>query len=772
MNVAITPNGALLTPELPSQALVATVRDRLGKVLDAPVTWSSSAPDVIDVDGAGRVTALVPVGSAVITATAGTASGEVMVLAAVPAPGAVVVSDANVAGPLVAVDPAASFGVGFRYDVTLTGVQAPAVGELVMANGEQQVGGRVVAANGDTVTVEVVPLDELFAALEMSAKLDLRRAQFRIPSAVDEAFVVEQRADGSFSLTSRVGQGSAPLQQQSPLEFGVGRFKCEASFGAIQITLVAPQVTFNPALALDLRWDENVQKLVVSGTPTLEVEVTPELAATLSGELTCKLAVYEIYLPFPGPIGAVLGAMLPFGPGFTIQGELPIGGIGAKYSANASAEMRFGFECAPDCSTVAELDATVTGKIEPIWPTALSGVKVEAELSVFMFTDLKAGLRVDPEWQAEIATSQTGLVFSANVASEETQVADTGYKSEYDLKVSASAGSGVTFDRFLDLVSVDVATFGVSFDWPVAESPKATQLKADRDSFSVGDQLVFHLELDPNTLELPILGYNVAAVRIYRKNGSSLVQVAEAPGSADQSVFELAWVADVAGSVRGNFVAFVSTNLKNEPRLELGDVVPEPPGTASVSCERTETHEEEWREGDWTRTTAWEERRSLSFTLELVSTMEGAKRYTSTGGSISFSRTYDYSEVHPGQALGACTFNETIEDHSSATGSGSSPGAAGFYLDPSGFFSIDAYADDPLAVTTTGVWSAHYAFTSENDGCRSNVNDPYVDEDEEWVEIEVEGNAAPGEEHHFTATASDVSWDGTTTTTTTCTFNL
>ncbi len=56
--------------------LSALVRNQQGNPMTAPVTWQSAAPGVATVDAGGTVTGVAP-GSAVITATAGSASGSV-----------------------------------------------------------------------------------------------------------------------------------------------------------------------------------------------------------------------------------------------------------------------------------------------------------------------------------------------------------------------------------------------------------------------------------------------------------------------------------------------------------------------------------------------------------------------------------------------------------------------------------------------------------------------------------------------------------------------
>ena len=75
--VEVTPDSITVTVG-ETGTLHAKALDRFGHEVQRPVSWSSSKPDVVSVDGGGRVTALAP-GIAKVTATVGDVAGDARV---------------------------------------------------------------------------------------------------------------------------------------------------------------------------------------------------------------------------------------------------------------------------------------------------------------------------------------------------------------------------------------------------------------------------------------------------------------------------------------------------------------------------------------------------------------------------------------------------------------------------------------------------------------------------------------------------------------------
>lgn len=587
--IEITPSGALLTPGTPSQRLTARVLDASGAVIEAPVTWESSAPATIRVEGDGTVTADEPLGSAVVTAQAGDARVEVLVVAASPVPGAVVVGDGQVVGQPEPRDETAPVEVGYRYDVTLSGVEAPAVGTVLLGNGEKAVGGRVVEVGGSVVTLEMVPLDGVFAAIDIGASLDLSRAPYVTSDAVESAFHIEPQADGSVTMT--MGPTAFPTSApEARAEFEVGPFECE---------------------------------------------------------------------------------------------------------------------------------------------------------------------------------------------SEQAQADDRDFAGSYGASFEASIGAGADFESFLEFVSVSVAELELRYEAELASSPRGTA-KTDRDAFAVGDDVRFTVTLEPDTVDFFGVGYNVRAVRIYRRTDGSLVLANEVAATAGQSEFEVPWVATVDGTIGDDFIAFVETELRSEPRIEVGDVTSSDLQGGSLTFQELSRTHWEWSEGEARQEYTDERTMSGSLTLRLVAGVAGARggwkgggtyrEFEIVGGKFGFEETYDYFEFSPDQGWGTCTYDETIEDHSTTTGSAPASGDAALYLVNDGTYEVYV-SEAQVSVVTEGVWTARYDFLGEDTSCRTEVTDEYNDTDDAWVDFEGEGTTDSEEQTTFSGSTTETYGDTTVTTTWTLTLN-
>jgi sugar lactone lactonase YvrE len=131
--VKITPAAALLTTTGETRLLSAQALDASGSALPGNVTWTSSKPEIVAVDGEGRITAGAAVGSAQIVARAdGIDSAPAMVAVARPAAGAILVRDSQVASPPEPVDPEAPFEVGTQSRTTLRDIATPAPGTILI----------------------------------------------------------------------------------------------------------------------------------------------------------------------------------------------------------------------------------------------------------------------------------------------------------------------------------------------------------------------------------------------------------------------------------------------------------------------------------------------------------------------------------------------------------------------------------------------------------------------------------------------------------------
>ena len=762
--IVIDPGGVLLTEEDSSHLLSATVFDETGAVMEAVVTWSSSAEAEVSVSPDGLVEAKTPVGSAVITAKVGAAEGSVLVVAAQLVEGAVVVTDENIVGEPQPVDPAAEYGVGFRYSVTIADVPEPAIGAILLTNGSKQVVGRVIAVASGAVTLEVVPIDEVFSQLDIAASIDVSEAPFTTPQAVDDSFHIDQLPNGSIRLRQRPDvtlTSSTDLTPQA--EFGAGAFQCKTELNAVQVSLAQATAILAPNLTYDIVWNDDQHKIVLGGSPKVTLDVSPILTTAIDGKMTCKLELREIHIPVPGPLGALIAAVVPIGAGFELSGKVPIQQVGAKLTGDMGATLQLGFDCDPDRVPVQSATSAVDGSATPILPASFTGVKVEASAYAFLFADLQVGARVSSLLRLEAIESAAGLKLEAKLASEETQAADDAYASEYEALFEASISAGSGFERFLDLVKVTVAKLELKVTESLAKSPRGT-VAADIPSFSTGDTVNFTVTFDPTTLTFPVIGPNVAFVRVYRKTGDSLILANQVNASAGQTELVVPWVATVDGTVAGAFVAFVETRLLSSPRLELGPVTATEARTATFTYTETwEQHRDEFVPGSQTIESDEVGTYTATYQLDLISESSTHKLFEIVSGTATYLVEEDFMQETLNSGFGDSTYDELIEDHWTTQGTTSATGELTLGLSSGS----DEYqirdTSQVLDLALSGVWSVVYTFLGPESDCRSNSTEPWEDVNDTEMDVNVVGVLDPSSPDVFEGTEQKDGSEGTST---------
>lgn len=639
--VRIAPNGVLLTPDQPTRSLTAVVLDQNGVEMSVPVTWSSTDPSVIAVDADGittadaTVTANASVGAAQVTASVvgGAVSGSITVVAAVPVPGAVVVGDEQVLSDPEPLDPEAGFDLGVLYAVELAGAP-PAVGSILMATGEAPVAGRVHAVDGAVVTIEVVALDELFSELEIDQSIELGNAEL-LPAGKSDAFALTRARDGTLIARSREGAvltSDGGLQPQ--VKFGAGPFQCESDLNFASLSITNVSVNFTPNLALDVVVTDTRTRLVLTGNPTATAVFEPVIKVGLQESVECMLTFATLKIPLPGPLGLVLGAAVPVGVGFELEGNVPLADVGVHVEGQFGATFQGGFDCNPNCTAVTSFTPSVTGKLEPIVP-GLQGLKIEPSLYGYAIAKLEAGVHLTPALRIETVKIRAGLKLDAKLAGEETQRADPGYASEYTLDLVGVISGGKDIQSLANLLKINITSISLTQSINLARSPRALSITADRDQFGSGDTVTFTVGLDPGTVSFPVVGYNVVSVRVYDVSSGSLVLANEVTATPGQESFEIAWVASRDGTVGNDFVAYLASGLLPSVRLELGEASASG-GTANVTFSEVAVGQR----SDPTTSVDHEVVRSGSIALQVISQTSDLITFAFSGGSIDYDEEY------------------------------------------------------------------------------------------------------------------------------------
>ncbi len=609
-SIKITPGSVMLTQVGEQRALQAQAYNAAGEEVDATFSWSSSHPDQVAIDANGMLTAQT-LGSAEIKATAnGVTSEPALVLLTLPVANARLVADEQIVGDFTPVDSAAPYGLGFQYTVTLRGVDAPQVGEVLLGTGEAPLGGRVVAVKqvgqDVTVTLEIIPLSEMFDKLALDEIIDLNTAPISIPQEVAEYYNVEIRPDGSLQFTLKPdapaidqtqSKASPGAQVAAKVTRRIGPFDCEFETGPFfSLNALSPTITIERDLSLPLVYDPNTEelrKISLKGRVKTEFKVTNTLTAQFESKGTCKREMYRISIPLNGPLALFFGGQIPVGFGFEIGGKATFAGTGFTLSAVSEFTAEVGMSC--PASSPCEMIQTgeVTGQTTADW-TLPNGFNPDAQLRFepalygFAFATLSLGPSSQVGRIARFLIDRltidafeltAGVTLGANLAPVVGQILDPAYASDYKLTQDIKAGPSQTIDRILGMIGVNLVKAEYTSSLILTTSPMALAagVTADVSTFSPGDMVNFKVRLDPTTVNFGI--YNVDEVRIYRKVNTggviNEVLVATVLASDGQTEFDLSWVATEAGAIGGDFFAFVTTRLlpiESFGALELGQV--------------------------------------------------------------------------------------------------------------------------------------------------------------------------------------------------------
>ncbi|MBW2191852.1 MAG: hypothetical protein JRG93_20145, partial [Deltaproteobacteria bacterium] len=497
VRVEITPGSVMLGALGESYPLTAQAFNAAGLEVDAEFAWTSSHPENISVDTDGLLTAMGMVGSATITAEAdGIRSIPATVLVVVPAPNSQFVDDSQVVGDFALVDPEAEFVPGVLYTVTLTGIDPPPIGTILLGREEAPVGGKVVDAqvtNGDVVvTLELLTLDELFAELKIDQSYDLSNVEAQISEDAVDFYAMERQPDGSYVFTVLP---DAPVDEKA--KFPLGPFECETTLPITPLTFDALPLTFGLTIDLDfiLNYDSSqggLQKIAVKGSAKAQFKVSPTMTAAFEAKIECKMELLTLTVPIGGPLALIFGGQIPVGAGFAVGGKLTIAQVGAEVSTEASATAEIGVQCpgGSNCTMLNTLTSDTKADYKWLLPNSanvLSNLRLEPSLSGFLFIKMAIGNRFFSALRLDAFIIKGGLTQAANLSTVAAQILDAGYASDYKLTLDLSVGLASDAERIFRLMNVNVTKLELKTSLLLFSSPKATAVTADVASFEMGD---------------------------------------------------------------------------------------------------------------------------------------------------------------------------------------------------------------------------------------------------------------------------------------------
>lgn len=603
-SVEITTQAVLLTETGQTKALSARVLDSTGREITATVSWESTQPGQISVNSAGQVTALGDGGSGQITARVGELRSAPLLVfhSQVPA-GTLLLTDAQIVGEPEETSPGAAPSASNTYRVRLSGVAAPAVGQLVLNTEAEIVVGRVQTVSTDasgvhTVTLGLVPLREVLPTLRINETIDLSQAPVTIPADVLANYNVA-REGTRYTFTPKVtvaaaraaaamyrsgaksrdsvaaASGTSALPPFKECEFTV-----EGAGGADSLPIQLDKVPgftveFKPALDMVHTPEGGLERLVLSTEPSVTTDLSLEFTAGFDGKLTCDIDLLVVRIPTPGPVAAFLSGLVTMGAGMELSGkvELPGAKLGSLTQRATTLDVGLACPAGGSCSLVHEVGATTVTSKATVEGPDLNDIRLEPSLFGYGKATASIGNPFFTSLRFDAFYAKLGVAFQTSLASIEAQISDPDHKSHYGLSALFKAGLATEFEGLAAWLGLNgVAENLVEGDVPLAESPTGT-LTLAHDNFSAGERVEATVKFTDGTTFLGV--YNVDEVILMRKVGSGAAQeVARGTLGEGRTQMSLSFVPASDGTA-GELTVFVITRGLPGASLEIAHGVAE-----------------------------------------------------------------------------------------------------------------------------------------------------------------------------------------------------
>ncbi|HEY5937876.1 MAG TPA: Ig-like domain-containing protein [Kofleriaceae bacterium] len=503
--IEVSPSAVLLTEVGDGMTLAAQAFDPEGRPMAGALTWRSSNPDVVSIDGKGTVTALAAVGSAQITAELGDAvSAPMLVVVAEPVPGAILVTDSEVVDGPDAEDPAALIDLGLRVRLTVAPGIEVSPGAIMLARESKLVAGRVVSAEpadaGTAVVLETVAVPDLFRQLSVDDTYHLDTSAVADASADALAAADEE---GTFRI------GPLVCKKPSP------SFSALTGEGSIRLE---PDLTLVRHLSQGSDGQVASASAIVSGSLVATGTLSLKFRPAIEGKISCTYKIKKIPLPIGGPISVVAGFQVPIG----IKGEITLGvqssAVDAKLEIKSTSHTTMGFTYAPETGVVPIALMTEDVDIKPTFNLTELGLAPYAAVSVAVgpTAGLDVGISLPLLGEATLSLIEAWLQLKAEAKLTHplVQLGEPAMASNYEAKVALAVGPGSDAKKALSFLSGAVTLKpALSIEKKLARSPIGT-LMPDRTTAEPGETVRLSVNLDATTTKF--FGVpNVGEIRIY-----------------------------------------------------------------------------------------------------------------------------------------------------------------------------------------------------------------------------------------------------------------
>ena len=345
-------------------------------------------------------------------------------------------------------DPNALPSNGDQYEVTLSGIDAPAVGTILLATGSAAIGGRVTAAapgtGGVRVEYELVPLPQMLTRYSFDLDIPLDPGDAGLEPVTSTA--------NQFASVNGAPEGPPePLADEVKAEkekkFTRGPLECKASVAA-KFKSTDFDITATTGLSLVLEGQKEVEntstpehtKVAVTGPLALQVSGGLRAEAGFEGSASCELKKH-IPIPLGGVLAVVLAITVPIGLAASAEGKVKAVDVAIGPTGHLGTNVTVGFQC----------DSSACWAITEQTPDADNGVTLESKVNLLpdMRVEAGIGLNVITGLGFKVGTDEYSLidakigpVQSLNLAFDDSQARDTSYASAYDLKIAGSVTPG------------------------------------------------------------------------------------------------------------------------------------------------------------------------------------------------------------------------------------------------------------------------------------------------------------------------------------------
>ena len=589
VRVDVAPGSLLLTAPGQTHTLTAKAFDAQGTEVATAFTWTSSRPAEVTVDAAGRVSAAA-LGSAQVTASAGgVSSAAATVLVAEPAPGALLVADAQVVsvGP-VTFTPADGPGPGLQYEVRLRGISpAPAAGTIVLASESAQVAGKVVSTRDESgtlvATLELRPMYEVLRRYHIDWNLEVA------PYAPEE---LQLRTAPPGVPEVQDGRSGA-LSRRSPADRLLRPFTAVDCDGSVEGSLFKKSVTLTPNSSLDWQVQEfrddpdrppSYVKHALVGALSLTGSIELGLNAEITVSGTCRAQLPPIRIAAFGAASVLVMPAIRVGVGVDLSGALHVAKGAVGISGTVGLQASIGWECGgpagAGCRGIHDLSEIKDVKPKFEVPS-IHQMKVKLDAQLYAFVGLDLAVLGGLGGYFGVAEAKLGPKQSGTFGFEDDQAHEPD-RSSYDLSISGSIGPGPGLSAAIKkVIDDDTVSVNLNQDIPprkLSESPKGT-LTVDKERTGINEQVKFTVNIAPETANYLGIGYNVVAIQIWRRPpGEDTFEHMEEldifPSASAQTQFEKTWKPKAEHVGKNEFAAFVHTEVHDTgllPLLEVAD---------------------------------------------------------------------------------------------------------------------------------------------------------------------------------------------------------